>query len=363
MNSPFVGREENLNAAIALGLADPEDADTNTLLAAISMYDEMVKSGMEAEIATICGDVKVGYESDLVLATQLENVLEMVKPDRLVLVSDGAEDEFIYPMISSRVKIDSVRRVFVKQAPTVEGTYYILTKMLRDDKVRKRIVTPIGLVFVVLGLFSLIPKVIEISETANFGLIAEMAIGSIAIVLGIYMIMYAYKTAERVREFSRKAGKALRSGSQMIPFAIFSIVLFFLGIVYGLDAARVDPDVGYLIQALLFLSGTLWAWVFALISYQTGRLVNRFMSEGKIYSAHLVVSVTILAIGFIIQGALDATQFFLGYMNYSEVVIVLEIVAGFLLAVFGGLLSSSLRAAAAEAKKIPGKAEMAEPSE
>ena len=358
LNGPFIGREENLNAALALGLSDSEDSDTNTLLAAIGIYDEMLKSGMDAEVATICGDMKVGYESDLVLATQLENVLELVRPDRVVLVSDGAEDEFIYPMVSSRVKIDSVRRVFVKQAPTVEGTYYIIMKMLRDDKIRKRLVTPIGLVLAVFGLLSLAPKLIQFYDTSNFGLISEMAVGSISLVLGIYVIAFAYKVVERFREFSRKAGRAIRSGSQMIPFAILSIVLFFLGIVYGLDAARADPQASLLIQVLLFVSGTIWAWVFSLISYQIGRFVNHFLSQGKIYSTYLVVSITVFAIGFIIQGALDASEFFLGYRTYKEITIVLEMLAGFLLAVFGGLLSTSLRSIASDSDGSIDKADV-----
>jgi putative membrane protein len=361
LNGPFIGREENLNAALALGLSDSEDSDTNTLLAAIGIYDEMLKSGMDAEVATICGDMKVGYESDLVLATQLENVLELVRPDRVVLVSDGAEDEFIYPMVSSRVKIDSVRRVFVKQAPTVEGTYYIIMKMLRDDKIRKRLVTPIGLVLAVFGLLSLAPKIIQFYDTSNFGLISEMAVGSISLVLGIYVIAFAYKVVERFREFSRKAGRAIRSGSQMIPFAILSIVLFFLGIVYGLDAARADPQASLLIQALLFVSGTIWAWVFSLISYQIGRFVNHFLSQGKIYSTYLVVSITVFAIGFIIQGALDASEFFLGYRTYKEVTIVLEMLAGFLLAVFGGLLSTSLRSIASGSDRSIDKVDVTDP--
>jgi putative membrane protein len=358
LNSPFIGREENLNAALALGLSDSEDSDTNTLLAAIGIYDEMLKSGMNAEVATICGDVKVGYESDLALATQLENVLELVRPDRVVLVSDGAEDEFIYPMVSSRVKIDSVRRIFVKQAPTVEGTYYIIMKMLRDDKIRKRLVTPVGLVLAVFGLLSLAPKIIQFYDSMNFGLISEMAVGSVSLVLGLYLIVFAYKVVERSRDFSRKAGRAIRSGSQMIPFAILSIVLFFLGIVYGLDAARADPQATLLIQVLLFVSGTIWAWVFSLISYQIGRFVNHFLSQGKIYSTYLVVSITVFAIGFIIQGALDASEFFLGYRIYKEITIVLEMLAGFLLAVFGGLLSTSLRSIASGPDKTIDKADV-----
>ncbi|MEM2979306.1 MAG: DUF373 family protein [Methanomassiliicoccales archaeon] len=359
LNSPFIGREENLNAALALGLKDPEDSDTNTLLAAIGMYDEMVKSGIDAEIATICGDAKVGYQSDLVLATQLENVLEMVKPDRVVLVSDGAEDEYIYPMISSRVKIDSVRRVFVKQAPTVEGTYYILTKMLQDDKIRRRMITPIGLVLAVFGLFSLVPKIFQLMSNWEMGIVSGMAAGTIAVVLGIYLILYAYRCGERLKEFSKRASAAIRSGSQMIPFAILSIALIFLGLVYGFDAARANAEAGALVQALLFVNGTIWVWIFAALSYETGRFVNHFLSEGKIYSTYLVVSITIFAIGFIIQGAIDAAQFFLGYRNYEESVIVMEVICGFLLAVFGGLLNTVMRGRSA--KKIAEKIENREP--
>jgi len=343
LSGPFIGREENLNAAIALGLKDAEDSDTNTLLAAISMYDEMVKKGMDVEVATICGDIKVGYESDLTLTTQLENVMEVVKPDRVILVSDGAEDEYIYPMISSRVKVDSVRKVFVKQAPTVEGTYYILLKMLQDDKMRKRILTPIGLVLAVLGFFSLLPKLAQLSVDWDIGLISEMAGGAIALVLGFYLIFYAYRVGERTRDWGIRAAGAVKSGSQMIPFAVLALVFIIAGVAYGIDAASSETSADLLLQAVLFVSATLWMWVFAVFCYETGRFLNHYLSKGRIYWTYMVVSVTVFAIAFIIQGALDAIEFFLGYGKYDETLIVLEMITGFLLAVFSGLLNTSLR--------------------
>src|SRR5712664_3616859 len=76
LRTPLIGRDQNLAAATKLGLADPEDSDVNALLSAVSSYDEIVKEGQEAEIATICGDVRVGSASDLVLTHQLDQVLE-----------------------------------------------------------------------------------------------------------------------------------------------------------------------------------------------------------------------------------------------------------------------------------------------
>ncbi len=344
MNSPFIGREENLEAALALGLKDPEDCDVNTVLAALSIYDEMAKKGMDVEVATICGDPKVGFESDLALATQLENVLNTIKPERVILVSDGAEDEFIYPMVFSRVKVDSVRRVWVKQAPTVEGTYYILMKMMQDDKVRKRVLTPIGLVLTVLGVFALLPKLVELyMDSTQISLISDMAFGSIALVLGVYLLFYAYKVADRVVAWYHSTGHAIRSGSQMIPFAILAIACIFIGVFFGVEAANADPDADIVQKVLLFANATLWMWAFALFSFETGRFVNQYLATGKVYWSYMVISVTVFAISFILQASLDASLFFLGYSNLNQTVIFLEILAGFLLMGFGGLMNTNLK--------------------
>ena len=344
LNSPFIGRQENLDAAVGLGLKDPEDSDINTILAAISIYEEMVKKGMDAEVATICGDIKVGYESDVALATQLENVLEMVKPDRVVLVSDGAEDEYIFPMVASRVKVDSVKRVFVKQAPTVEGTYYIFVKMMKDDKVRKRVLFPIGLVFAILGAFALLPKIFEYMETPSFDIIASMGFGFLGVALGLYLIFYAYHVGERTLSALSKTAKAIKSGSQMILFAVLAAIFLIAGVAAGLNAAQLANTDDLTYQVLLFMGGALWLWMFAAFCYASGKFVSLFLDDGKVHWTYIVTILSVFAIGFITQGAIDVTIFILDYQEYDQVFIGLEILAGFLLAGFSGLLNASLRA-------------------
>jgi len=41
IRSPVLGREPNVKAALELGLADPEESDTNTMFAAIKTYDQL----------------------------------------------------------------------------------------------------------------------------------------------------------------------------------------------------------------------------------------------------------------------------------------------------------------------------------
>jgi putative membrane protein len=344
LKGPFVGRQKNIEAAMALALKDPEDSDVNTLFAAISIYEEMLKKGIDAEIACICGDVKVGYESDLVLVNQLEAVLNQVKPDRAVLVSDGAEDEFIYPMVFSRVKVDSVRRVYIKQAPTMESTYYTMVKMMKDDKIRKRILTPIGLIFLVIGIFSLIPKFLALADQPdNLDIIANMTWGMLSLVIGVYLIAYAYKVGERTRTGLDRMVRAVRSGSQMIPFMIVSIILVLIGLFLGASYANENPNLDLTVRSLLFVEGVLWLWVFAILTYETGRFVNYYLSKGKYYWPHVVVGLTVLASGFIIQGAVDSILLFLKEYRVSVTIVVLEFLAGFLFLAFSGIMNMTLR--------------------
>jgi putative membrane protein len=56
-----------------------------------------------------------------------------------------------------------------------------------------------------------------------------------------------------------------------------------------------------------------------------------------------VVSLSVFAIAFILQGALDSIMYFLGYRTLNDIFVFLEILTGFMLALFGGLLNTALR--------------------
>lgn len=363
ISGPVIGREENLKATISLGLADPEEVDTNTLLSGIQLYDDLVKRGMDTEIATISGDSHVGFQSDLILTNQLENVLEVVKPDRAILVSDGAEDESIYPVISSRVKIDSVRRVYVKQSRSIEGTYHMVMETLQDEKMRRRWIVPVSLVLIIWGLLSLSTKIVQFSEGgyADIGLISQMAYGMIGLVLGFYLIGWAYHWSESLSHRVARAKKGIRQGSLAIPGFIVAFVLIVVGIFVGYDMAALYRE-GLLpserslsISILLFVLGAVWFVVFGVFAYETGKSVTTFLQSGKIKWSYIVMMVSVLATGFIIQGAVDAMLFFVRYRNGPDdpIVIFAEMITGILIAVFSAVLNASLRSEAS--KQHPGE--------
>ena len=356
VNGPVIGREDNLKASIALGLADPEEVDTNAILAGLQIYDDIVKRGMDAEIATIAGDSHVGFQSDLILTNQLENVLEVVKPDRAILVSDGAEDESVYPIISSRVKIDFVKRVYMKQSRSIEGTYYMIIKTLQDEKIRRRWIVPVSLLLIIVGSLSLFTKIVQFAQGdyEDIGLLSQMTAGLVGVVLGLYLIGWAYQVMDRLLHRVSRTKRSVRQGSLTIPFAIVGFVLVLVGLLIGYDTATVYRE-GLLpesrslsISILLFVSGGVWFVVFGVFAYETGKSITAFLHTGKIRWSYIVMMVSVLATGFIVQGAVDAMLFFVSYGDIDVIIIFAEMITGILIAIFSSVLNASLRSEASQ---------------
>lgn len=347
ISGPIIGRQENIEAAQKLGLVDPEDVDTNSILSAISLYDDLVKKGMEAEIATITGDQRVGFQSDLIITRQLENTLELVKPDRAILVSDGQEDEYIYPMISSRIKIDSVKRVFVRQSESLEGFYYLLVKSLKDVKIRTKWILPLSLFLVILGVLYLIPEIIAFQEESgsNLELLPSIGFFVILIVLGVYLISWAYELDRKVRNI----GRAMRQGSLAIPFALVSIMLIIIGLFLGFDSANayssslLPSERSYGVQMVVFIQSAIWPIVFALLSYEVGKSLMWFLQNSKVKWSNIIAIISVFATGFMIHGVADAIDYFLGHATFETLFIYAEIVTGIMVAIFGAVLYASLR--------------------
>jgi len=347
ITGPIIGRQENIEAAQKLGLVDPEDVDTNSILSAVSLYDDLVKKGIEAEIATITGDQRVGFQSDLIITRQLENTLELVKPDRAILVSDGQEDEYIYPMISSRIKIDSVKRVFVRQSESLEGFYYLLVKSLKDVKIRTKWILPLSLFLVILGVLYLIPEIIAFQEEAgaNLEILPRIGFFVILIVLGIYLIWWAYELDRKARAIAR----SMRQGSLAIPFALVSIMLVIIGLFLGFDSANayssslLPNERSYGVQIVVFIQSFIWPIVFSVLSYEVGKSLMWFLQNGKVKWSNLIAIISVFATGFMVHGVADALDYFLGHATFETLFIYAEIVTGIMVAIFGAVLYASLR--------------------
>ena len=62
IRGPVIGRKNVLTAALKLGIADPEESDTNAILGALHQHDALVENigeNDDVEIVVLTGDEKV----------------------------------------------------------------------------------------------------------------------------------------------------------------------------------------------------------------------------------------------------------------------------------------------------------------
>ena len=278
VNTPVIGVQNCLDAATAFGIADPEDSDLNALFAAVSVCLEIQEDGHEADVALICGDEKVGHRSDLALVAQLEEVLDEIEPDSVVLVGDGAEDEYIYPIISSRAHVDSVRKVYVKQAPGLEGSFYILTKMLSDPGKRKRFLVPLGFIIVLLSLFFITPSLLVYSSDHDINTLAGMS-GSLAFFfIGLVLMLYGYNVSELYQEFRRNLLTSLAGDTTRLLFLCVSISIILLMAVWNYMEVG-DLYITSVFQWILYyVTSMVWPIVIAIMLYVVGQSIQDYQT-------------------------------------------------------------------------------------
>jgi putative membrane protein len=309
--TPIIGREDCLKAAMALGIKDPEESDTNSIFSGISIYDEYIKSGVDVEVAVICGDKDVGIKSDKALADQIETVLKKVEPKSAVLVSDGAEDEFIYPILSSRIKIDGVKRVVVRQTRNVESLYYMFAKQLQDERVRRKFVLPLALALIVFSTFFILTELAKvIYPNAS---IPDIGWAIVFLTLGIYIVIKAYNLDEPIKAMSKDAKTAIST----IPFVMLAGIIIIAGIIAGWNAIQNVQD--QLAQILTLISILLWAGVFAIILLGVGRALQIYSKENDFPLMFFPLLFSILAFASFIYGAIQLSMYFHPEMTVSAV--------------------------------------------
>ena len=334
VDGPIVGRSQVVDAAIRLGTADPEDSDTNALFASVALADELKGAGEECEVCVLTGSAKVGIASDRRVAEQFDRVLESVRASSAYLVSDGAEDEFLFPILASRLRVDGVRRVFVRQSPSLESTYYTLVRALKDPKLRAKTVLPFALVLLILGF------------SAAGGVLLWGVIG-LAIVLGVYLIFWTFDIDEALIDAVRSASSDTRQGSVAFGFGLFSVALVGVGFLAGYNQYAAATSSAPFDRVLLFLqAGLLW-WILGALVWETGRALRRMFARGRFPRSFVVATTSVVGVGLVSYGIVYLVRYLEGLAPVSQVPFLAGlIVTGLGLVIGAGMIHQHFRSLA-----------------
>lgn len=336
IQGPVVGRGPVLEAATKLGAADPEDSDTNAMFGAVRVYDELARDEESAEVVILTGDAKVGTVSDRKVAMQFDQVLKAHPARSAYLVSDGAEDEFLFPILSSRVKIDGVQRVFVRQNASIESTYYTLVRALKDPKLRAKTVLPVALALLVLGI------------AAAAGVIIYGVIG-LAILLGVYLVLWTFDIDEAIIDSLRSASTDIRQGSVAFGFGLFSVALVGVGFLVGYNQAVAHLSASPLEIVLLFLNYALLWWIVAALIWESGRAIRRMFAVGRIPRTFPIAATSIIGLGFLGYGLIYLVEYIELAQPLQLVVVIGGLTAGFILVLSASLLFQHFKRTTREA--------------
>lgn len=246
--TPLIGREAVLATAAKLALADPADADSNALYAAVKTHDELAKKG-PVEVAVLAGSGHFSVESDQRVAAQLTAVLKRFRATGAVLVSDGKGDESVAPLIQAQVPLISVQRVVIKQAEHLESSFYTLRDFLKesleDSKVARTVFGIPAIALILLGLYGL--------DGLRF------VIG----LLGAYLLIKALKVEDWLFDAAHEARAALHYKHSAFFLYVVSLLLVLLGVYRGLPAAFEWWGAGLFEAISGFLRSAVYFWFLA----------------------------------------------------------------------------------------------------
>ena len=292
ITSPPLGREKCLETAQKLAIVDPEDSDVNAIFQGIKTYDELSEKGEDVYITVIGGNHTNMLEGDRRIAHDLGKIVWDLEINECILVTDGAEDEFILPVIQSIVDVKSVQRVIVKQMPNLEGTYYIIRKLLDDPEIAKTILVPVGLAMLLYAVTNLL---------GYPGIAVVIVLG----VLGLYLLFKGYGVDDYFEIAIRSLHSSFIGGKFTFVAYITAIVIGIMGIIIGLTSLLewYTADQGILFYILAFVYGSIGYFTASALIASIGKIIDVFLNEIQSLGRIIAIPFFILAIGMIAYGA------------------------------------------------------------
>ncbi|MFA6530317.1 MAG: DUF373 family protein [Candidatus Micrarchaeia archaeon] len=322
VSGPLIGKEKNLDGAIKLAMADPQDPDSNTIFYAVKLYDKMKKEGHNVELATLTGHKKLGYTADKEISDQLDKILRETHATSCIFVSDGAADEEILPIMKSRIKVDSTQIVLIKQAKELEKTYFVLLEKLKDPYYAKFLI----------GLPAMLILLLSLSSFLGVGW------QPVGIIVGLYLIIKGFGIDENISSVTRD----FKFSTERIGWMgyVAAMVLFMVAIVIGYQASVQAYSMGMRPEKAisLIINNTIFVLLLSFLFIIIGKYADAIMEKRKfmittysIYAVAAILLTLVLNIGS--RWVLNISE---PYVSFSDFIIAI------LFAMLAGYISTIL---------------------
>jgi putative membrane protein len=296
--TPVVGRDAVKEAAVALATADPEDSDVNVCFQGVHLHDEIeAEEGDESvEVAVVTGTAKADVSANRKVGEEVDTVLASLSTGEdvsAVVVTDGAQDESVLPVIRSRVPIDGVRRVVVRQAQDLESMYYTIKQVLADPETRGTILIP-------LGILLLIYPIAVLAELLG---LPGSTLGLISALLGLYVLFRGLGLEDTIDGALERVRVGLFSGRIQLITYVVAAALLAVGSVGGIETAETltggDPE--RLRTGAAFVYGAVQWFAAGGVVAALGRITDEYLAGGFRWR-YLNAPFYVVAIAIVLHG-------------------------------------------------------------
>jgi len=286
IQTPVIGRASLMKAAVDFALKRPEDSDTNVLFSALSLAEKLSKEGYDVEVALVAGNPIDPIKADLRIREQVEAIVKALNIDGIVLVSDGAEDERVIPILQSIAPIISVKRVVVEQLRGVEETYILIgryiKKIIEEPRFARLFLGVPGMVLAIISALALL-NMLQYALTVAF------------LIIGLAMIIRGFELDQRIQDWWASS-----------PITSVALILSSISFAIGLGVAIFSvQQTTSTIHAIASVINVLTPFIgFSITAIFTARAIVKIMSNdtrvwhdvaGLIITAMMVIALYNLA--------------------------------------------------------------------
>ena len=291
LETPVVGWEAVRSLVTDVGLADPEDSSVNSLLETLRVARDLRDDDEEAVVAVVSGASDSVVGADRAVALQLDDLIAEYDLDRAVVVIDSAEDERLVPVVESRLNVDSVDRVVVRQARDIESTYYLLKQFLADEELRQTILVPVGLAFVAFPALALMYS-------------PAIGAATITAVIGTFLLYKGFSIDDVLTDAASQTRDALYSGNVSVVTYVVAVGLTFVGIFVGALAASELRNVeGVVVPAMRFAYEAVPWLTTAGVTASVGRILDEALTDDRtLSSSSLNIPFVLTSVALVVRG-------------------------------------------------------------
>ena len=241
-----------------------------------------------------------GVGPDRAIARQIDALIARYEPEGAIVVIDSTADERLVPIIESRVRVDAVDRVVVRQSRDIESAYYLLKQFLANEDLRQTVLVPIGLVLLVF------PLLLALTDRL------ATAIAAIAGLTGSFLLYKGLGVDDLLGRLASQAREALYSGQVSVVTYVVAVGLALVGVFAGAIAASsltgatgatgTGSNGGVFLPAMNFAFEGLPWFVMAALVASAGRLLDEALRADRVRRSSLNIPFGVVAVGLVLRG-------------------------------------------------------------